>query len=77
MKYESIPSLTSPSKPQNCIHIIKHRLFDLIYLLSLQWRASFVREFLIITYQCIQLLTFPFNTKVINSIYIYLHLLHR
>ena len=39
--------------------------------------ASFVREFLIITYQCIQLLTFPFNTKVINSIYIYLHLLHR
>ena len=71
MKYESIPSLTSPSKHQNCMRIIKHRFFDLIYLLSLQWQTSFVTEFLIITYQCIQLLTFPFNSKVINSIYIF------
>ena len=71
MKYESIPSLTSPSKRQNYIHIIKHRFFDLIYLLSLQWQTSFVTEFLIIIYQCIQLLTFPFNSKVINSIYIF------
>ena len=71
MKYESISSLTSPSKHQNCFHIIKLRLFDLIYLLSLQWKATFVTECLIIIYQGIQLLTFPFNSKVINSIYIF------
>lgn len=64
MKYESLVKLILQSKNQSTFMKMKHKMFNLVYLLTLDFHPNLIIEIILIIFQIFQLLSFPINQKV-------------
>lgn len=64
MKYESLVKLILQSKNQSIFMKMKHKMFNLVYLLTLDFHPNLIIEIILIIFQIFQLLSFPINQKV-------------
>ena len=64
MKYENSVKLILQSKNQSTFMKMKHKMFNLVYLLTLDFHPNLIIEIILIIFQIFQLLSFPINQKV-------------
>ena len=64
MKYESLVKLILQSKNQSTFMKMKHKMFNLVYLLTLDFHPNLIIEIILIIFQIFQLLSFLINQKV-------------
>lgn len=64
MKYENLVKLILQSKNQSTFMKMKHKMFNLVYLLTLDFHPNLIIEIILIIFQIFQLLSFPINQKV-------------
>ena len=64
MKYESLVKLILQSKNQSTFMKMKHKMFNLVYLLTLDFHPNLIIEIILIIFQIFPLLSFPINQKL-------------
>ena len=67
MKYETLTKLILKTKEESLLSKFKYKMFNLVYLLSLDYHSNATIEIISIVFQTLQLLSFPINEKVTNT----------
>ena len=64
MKYETLTKLILKTKEDSLLSKLKYKMFNLVYLLSLDYHSNATIEIISIVFQTLQRLSFPINEKV-------------
>lgn len=64
MKYENLVKVILQTKNHSTFKKMKYKMFNLVYLLALDFHPNINIEIILIIFQLLQLLSFPINQKV-------------